>query len=170
MTRLIHFEIKNMPEMRVIGKTICPKMDMGDDNPVPAFWEKCFSDGVFKTLETLPNPLVKDYVGFMCDGPDKKTFTYICGMLFPKGTAVPEGFDYRDMPAMPTAVGWIQGPDKKVYADAYKLTHDEMIKQGFTLYSKNSYCMELYNCPRFTTPQPNGDVILDYYMPCQPKE
>jgi hypothetical protein len=31
------------------------------------------------------------------------------------------------------------------------------------------WCMELYACPRFKRPDENGNVILDYYIPCKKK-
>ncbi len=168
MSSLINFEFRSLPAMRIIGKAICPKMDM-QDNPIPAFWSKCFTDGTFKILTELPAEHVdKDYVGFMCDWDGKDTFTYICGMLLAAGTPVPAGFDFKDVPASTAAVGWIRGPEKENYQAAHTLTQQELEKKGYCSNSAAGWCMEYYNCPRFTQPQTNGDVILDYYIPCQP--
>jgi len=169
MSVLVNFQFRSLPALRVIGKAVHPKMDM-KENPIPAFWEKCFSDGTFKVLSELPAEHVdKDYVGLMCDwGEGQETWTYICGMLLAAGTPVPEGFDYKDIPAATAAVAWIQGPEKENYQVAHPLTQQELEKRGFRFDQSAGWCMEYYNCPRFTQAQPNGDVILDYYMPCTP--
>jgi len=43
------------------------------------------------------------------------------------------------------------------------------IRQALTSlgYTNNdmTWCMELYNCPRFTEPDAQGNIILDYYIP-----
>lgn len=169
MSILINFQIKQLPALRIVGKAIHPLMDM-KVNPIPDFWSQCFGDGTFKTLENLPvKPVDDSYVGFM-SGWDagNGTFAYICGMLLPAGSPVPEGFTCMDLPAANVAVGWIQGPEKENYQVAHELTQQAMEKQGHKMILIDPWCMELYNCPRFTQPQPNGDVILDYYIPCQP--
>lgn len=168
MSSLANFQIRPLPALRVIGKAVYPKMDM-KENPIPAFWDQCFADGTFKTLTDLPAEHIdKDYVGFMCEWDGKVTFTYICGMLLAAGTPVPDGFIYKDIPASTVAVGWIQGPEKDNYQAAHAMTQQELEKRGYQCDNAAGWCMEYYNCPRFTQKQPNGDVILDYYIPCLP--
>ena len=44
-------------------------------------------------------------------------------------------------------------------------THDmclEELKARHLIRKENDWCFERYNCPRFTTPDANGNVILDY--------
>lgn len=171
MSELIEFQTRQLPVMRVIGKPVYPKMDM-KDNPIPAFWGKCFSENAFLILENLSQyHLDSAYVGFMCDWSDgNEVFTYLCGMLMTPDCPVPEGYVYRDFPASTAAVGWIRGPEKDNYKVAHKLTQEELEKQGYRVDKAAKWCMELYNCPRFTEPKENGDVILDYYIPCVPTE
>jgi predicted transcriptional regulator YdeE len=168
MIKLIKLEIKQLPDLRIIGKIVRPNLDM-NENPIPAFWQQCFSDGTFTTLEGLAEyHLDSSYVGWMSDwtvGEGK--FTYLCGMLMLSETPVPEGFVFRDVLTSTIAVGWIQGPEKEIYPVAHELTQKALEEQGYIVDNNAIWCMELYACPRFTKPMDNGDVILDYYIPCK---
>ena len=82
-------------------------------------------------------------------------------------TPVPEGFVYRDIPASTVATGWIQGLEKDVYSVAYDYTLKALEDQGYNVDEESPWCMELYNCPRFTSPMENGEIILDFYIPCR---
>lgn len=167
MAKLVSLQINGLPEVRIMGKAIYPIMD-NNENPIPAFWGKCFNDGTFKKLEELKEHHIdSSYVGWMGDW-DTSTgkFTYICGMLMKPGTPIPEGFIYRDVPASTVAIGWIQGLEEDVYSAAHELTLKAMEEEGYKIDESASWCMELYNCPRFTEPDENGEVILDYYIPC----
>jgi len=105
MSRLVNFQTKHMPAIRVIGKGIRMNMDM-KENPIPALWEECFAKGTFKALEGMHGQIVeKDYVGLICDwSKETKAYTYICGMIMNSGCPVPEGFTYRDFPASAVAI------------------------------------------------------------------
>lgn len=166
MSKLIQLEIKPLPAFRIIGKEI--RVRMGGENPIPAFWSRCFADGTFSVLEAMGDSVFcGDYVGFMCDYQSADgCFTYLCGMMMKPGAGIPEGFGSRDVADSTVAVGWIQGPEKDNYPAAHTMTEQEMGKQGFVADGPAGWCMELYNCPRFTQPMENGDVILDYYIPC----
>ena len=170
MAKLIQLEIKELGEWCVAGKPI--QSQLGMVNPIPAFWDTCFADGTFAKLEALGEQvLCPDYVGFMTDwvGGDGP-FTYIVGMMMKPGLSLPqegyEGFVSRSVAASTAAIGYIQGdstPD--VCMNAHELTSAALEEKGFIL-GGSDWCMELYNCPRFTTPDENGQIILDYYAPC----
>ena len=166
MSQLVKFEVEDLPAMRIVGKAVYPKMDM-KENPIPAFWGQCFGDDTFSTLEAQASDVLDaSYVGFMCDWSGTGHFTYICGMMMKAGCSVPEGFAYKDCAPAKAAIGWIQGQEKENYDAAHQFTQGEMEKQGYQFDEQAQWCMELYNCPRFTQPMENGDVILDYYIPC----
>lgn len=170
MAKLINIQIDKLPDMRIIGKLIRPKLDM-EENPIPEFWQKCFNDGTFETLEKLEEHSIDtSYVGWMSDWSNiDGKFTYICGILMEAGTPVPDGFTYRDIPGSTVAIGWIQGPEKETYPVAHGLTEEAMKEQGYEIDEDDPWCMELYNCPRFTSPKENGDIVLDYYIACRKK-
>lgn len=169
MGKLIDFKVAEIPEVLLIGKEIRYSIEeqMKGNNPLPAFWGRCFADDTFPALESQSDLIYDDsYVGVMLDW-DKGDgeFTYIVGMLMKNGSDVPEGFVSRKIDTTRVAIGWIQGGDTQdVCSNAHELTEQALKAEG---YSNNGmkWFMELYNCPRFTTPDENGQIILDYYIP-----
>ena len=86
------------------------------------------------------------------------------GMLFPVDAPVPDGFEAVDLEPLDYAVCYLYG--KQDSADFYTMvTHQLCLEalrtQGYKR-RENSWCFERYQCPRFTTPDENGNVILDY--------
>lgn len=86
------------------------------------------------------------------------------GMIFPSDTAVPNGFDAAELEPMEFAVCYLC--DKQGSSDFYTFeTHQLCLKaigeHGFTR-KEDDWCFERYQCPRFTTPDEAGNVILDY--------
>lgn len=171
MAKLVNLKINELPKIRVIGKTVRLNLEMGN-NPIPVLWEQCFNDGTFSILEKLmEHHIDSSYVGWMGDWNNGDgRFTYLCGMLMKPEAPVPEGFVYRDIPASTVAIGWIQGLEKEAYSVAHEYTQKAMEEHGYKADEDALWCMELYNCPRFTKPMENGDIILDYYIPCKKKD
>ena len=171
MAKLVNLQINELSKMRIIGKIVRPNLDM-EDNPIPALWGQCFNDGTFSILDELTEHHIdSSYVGWMSDwNNDDGRFTYLCGMLMKPETPVPEGFVYRDIAASTVAIGWIQGLEKETYPVAHEFTQKAMDEHGYKEDEDALWCMELYNCPRFTKPMENGDIILDYYIPCKKKD
>ena len=169
MSQLIHFEIKELPTVHLVGKEIrySEEAHMKGDNRIPGLWDQCFSEGIFAQLESQADYLYDDsYVGVMLDW-DKGdgNFSYVCGMLMKPGVSVPEGFICHTLEAAKAAVGWIRGKDTAdVCSTAHAMTEERLKAEGHNC-QQMRWCMELYNCPRFTTPDENGDIILDYYIP-----
>jgi hypothetical protein len=54
---------------------------------------------------------------------------------------------------------------KDIKGDINKITQKVMEEKGYKVDATAYWCMELYNCPRFTIPMENGEIILDYYIP-----
>ena len=169
MGKLMRFEIREMPEVRVIGKQIRYSMDamMHGDNRIPGLWEQCFADGIFGRLEADAAQVYDPaYVGIMLDWDrGDGDFTYVCGMLMKPGAETPEGYVSYPISAAKAAVGYIQGSDvQDVCGSAHAETEKALREHGHTN-ANMGWCMELYNCPRFTKPDENGQIILDYYIP-----
>jgi hypothetical protein len=166
MPEIIKTYKQNVPAARFIGKKY------GDGDRVNGFfgakWEEWFQNGWFAVLEKLDGvgAFYEDadaYIGLM-RSKDGEPFEYWIGMFTPVGTAVPEGFESVDFPESVLGVTWVKGPEWSVYmqedACAQKLTagggkikNDE---KGATWF------FERYGCPRFTTPDEEGNVILDF--------
>jgi predicted transcriptional regulator YdeE len=172
MAELIRFEVIDLPETYVVGKLLRADMEMQKvENPIPAFWGDCFSKNSFKTLEDL-NAYVSDpsYVGLMCDWMSGDgCFSYICGMMMKPGCPVPEGYAAKTLPTSKVAVGWIRAEqESELYQVAHQYTQEALEKAGYTAEGLE-WCMEVYNCPRFTTRDDQGRITLDYYIPCRVK-
>jgi predicted transcriptional regulator YdeE len=169
MGRLVKFEVGELPDVLIVGKELRCNMEelMKGNNPIPAFWGKCFEENIFATLEEQTDLIYnKDYVGIMLDWNNDDSHTsYIVGMLMKPGAAVPAGYFSRDLEATKVAIGFIQGKDTPdVCSNAHELTEQALKSEDFTC-EKMTWCMELYNCPRYTTPDENDEIILDYYIP-----
>lgn len=169
MGTLVKFEIKSLPALKLVGKEIRYSMEdhMKGDNRLPAFWDKCFADDIFSPLEKQSEYIYDNStVGFMFDW-DKGdgNFSYVVGMLMKDGVSVPDGYFCRDIEESDVAIGWISGKDTAdVCSAAHSQTEQALREKGYKCDHMN-WCMELYNCPRFTTPDENGNIILDYYIP-----
>lgn len=86
------------------------------------------------------------------------------GMLFPQHIAVPEGFEYIDIEPMDYALCYLydkEGSEDFYTMDTHNMCIEELKAHGFKR-KEDEWCFERYNCPRFTTPDENGNVILDY--------
>jgi predicted transcriptional regulator YdeE len=169
MAELLNFETTVLPETLVIGKQTRIPMESvkGPENPLPGFWDKCHADGTFQALEAMGDFIYnKDYVGVMLDWDrGDGNFTYVVGMLMKVGAAVPEGFVSYTIGPSKVAFSWIRGENTAdACAGAHTLT--EMFLEECGLSCENmTWSMELYNCPRYTSPNADGEIIIDYYVP-----
>lgn len=169
MAQIIKTYTQKLPAVRFIGKCF------GDGDRVNGgfakHWGDAFGGNWFGTIESAAGgtdeiaALFEDagaYIGLMrfCDG---EPFQYWIGMFTPAGTPVPEGFNYVDFDESELGVAWLKG--KEDNGELYG-KEDEcmqaMVKAGITFSEKKVWWfMERYQCPRFTTPDENGEVILD---------
>lgn len=157
---------EHLPSLRFIGKRYTNADRIGGFGHK---WGEWFENGWFETLEKLgeANDIENGYLGLMrCDSGFENSFEYWIGMFLPVETAVPEGFEFIDLKESDVAVCWIKGKeDEGIYAmhDACIAKVQENGMGNFREDDNNRACFfERYNCPRFTTPDENGDVILDY--------
>ena len=154
VVEIVEIKKESWPACRLIGKR-------GGD------WGAWWANGWFEPLEKL-TPLAQNgdaYIGavHIANGAPERWI----GMVFPADTPVPEGYEYADVPAMDYAVCYLR--DKDGSGDFYTMeTHDRCLaalkEQGFTR-KEDDWCFERYNCPRFTTPDENGLVVLEYSHP-----
>lgn len=171
MGKIIMLQVKNLPALCVVGKQLKVSMpDLQKENPIPAFWQQCLSDGSFTILAKQTDFIANDaYVGWMADwSRNDGYFTYICGMLMKVDCPIPAGgFVLRKIEPSTVAIGWLQGSSPaEVSSIAHEATRKALEEEGYSC-ENAQWCMELYNCPRFTTPDENGNIILDYYIPCK---
>lgn len=159
--KILEIQQESCPATRFIGKKYANSPNWGE------WWEHNW----FATLEAIPSiPFNGDaYIGavHIVNGMPE----YWIGMFFPANTQVPDGFDYIDIEPMNYAVCYLYG---KEYSDAfYKMeTHNmclDALKAHNLKRKEDDWCFERYNCPRFTTPDEHGNVILDYGLSIESK-
>lgn len=93
-----------------------------------------------------------------------KLIEYWVGMFTPADTVVPEGFDYIDFPAVGLGTCWIYGKENEVHGTIGKC-RASVESIGLTIWKDaegSEWSFENGLCPRFTTPDEKGNVILDY--------
>ena len=164
MAEIIKTYRQNIGAMRFIGK----KYVNGDriDGHFGAKWDEWHENGWFGVIEKQTGGSFKDiyedgdaYIGLMRekDG-DFNTFEYWIGIFTPENTAVPEGFDFIDFKESALGVCWTYGPEHEVYM-LEGACGERLAKEGFE--TVTDWCFERYACPRFTTPDEKGNIILD---------
>ena len=138
-----------------------------------AKWGEWFSRGTFAALEPIVGeipgyPDSDAYVGLM-RYREGEPFEYWIGMYAAAGTPVPDGFACVDFSAGEMAVAWVYDSEGEVYGreeDAMHALEEAGIPVARTP-DGAIWCAERYVCPRFTTPDEKGCVILDLCFPAQ---
>lgn len=128
-------------------------------------WGEWWSKGLFDILEKLPNvSSLNDngYIGLMQSGEDG--FEYWIGMFFESGTDAPEGFEELYIESAEFEVFYLCGSEEsgELFGDVpHRLCVSRLFEEQLSE-KKGGIRFERYNCPRYTTPDENGKVILDY--------
>lgn len=129
-----------------------------------ANWGEWWENDWFARLETMPGLPINDngYIGavHIVNGMPE----YWIGMFFATDTEAPEGFGYVDIEPLDYAVFYLYGKDKSgefYTADTHNMCLEEL-KTHHWKRKEDDWCFERYNCPRYTTPDEEGNVILDY--------
>lgn len=167
MPSLVRFEVQTLPALVAVGRAVRVRMADEMDDPVQDLWARCHGDGTLDELAALDtwNP---SRVGWMGDFDARtSSFVYLAGMLLPEGAAVPDGFDVRPVTPGQVAVGWVQGDADELVPLAQDLTEQAMAGADLVPDEDAGWALELYNAPRFTEPGPDGQVIVDFYVPCK---
>lgn len=153
--KIMDVKRESWPEVRFVGK----KYSDG------SHWGEWWQNGWFSLLEGVPGLLPMNEEGNfgimrIVDG----MLEYWIGMFFDRTAEAPEGFEYVDIEPLEYAVFYLYGNEHngELYGlDPHNLCLEELNKKGWRRW-EDFWCFERYNCPRFTTPDENGNVILDY--------
>ncbi|MCI8633876.1 MAG: GyrI-like domain-containing protein [Lachnospiraceae bacterium] len=156
-----------LPKARFIG--ICYTEKDRENGTFGAKWGEWFATNRFQALEALGALEESEgaYAAAMRMTEGGRDMEYWIGMLFPAGTEAPEGYAYVDMAPQEYALLWIRGNEQsgEIYGEtAWNLCLGALQKNGWTI-KEDGWSFEIYNCPRFTTPDQDGNVILDYLIP-----
>lgn len=162
MAEMIKTFREDVPAMRFIGKKY------------PNFgpmWGEWFANGWFDVIETAMGgteailKIWKNGAGYI--GLERRAenqpFEYWLGMFTPANTSVPDGFSCIDFPAMGLGTCWIYGKEKEVHNTSG--CKAAVQNQGMRLWQDAAggvWSFENCLCPRYTTPDEQGNVIMDY--------
>lgn len=156
---------QQVPAMRFIGK----KYFDGDrvNGSFAVKWCEWFDKGWFAQIQGSfdAKALYEDgdaTIGLM-RWKEGEPFEYWIGAFCPIGTIVPEGFLSVDFPPATLGVAWVYGKEQEVFGQEYECA-EALKKQGVEIISDEQgayWFFERYVCPRFTTPDADGNVILD---------
>lgn len=164
MNRVIKVYKQEVPAMRFIGKKY-----HGEEGY--SHWGDFFANGWFDEIENAMNG-VKNITDIWVDGGGYVGMEfrkggilsdYWIGMFCPVNTKVPDGFDCYDFPMGNIGVCWNYGKEDEVHDISENQKY--IMDQGMELWVDDSGATVQFEnglCPRFTTPDENGNVILDY--------
>ena len=162
MAEIIKTYKQSIPALRFIGKKYTDEDRV--DGSFGAKWGEWFQNGWFDALESLFDDEFikiyedgKAYIGLMKEVNDG--FEYWVGMFAPEKTTVPNGYISIDYNEGELGVCWIYGSESEVYMLEGQCG-EKLEKEGFNICI--DWCFERYACPRFTTPDDKGNIILNY--------
>lgn len=148
-----------MPAIRLIGRSIRDRL-YSNPSPCPAFWSAYFRHGHHLVTDALPHEIPHTMAWSGDYSPQTGEYTYLVCVACPAGTAVPAGFEHRDLPAAYVAHGKIGATP----AEAYELSQydDPLRRQGFARVDEGwgefyphpgqvTFCL-LFTCRRIPSP------------------
>lgn len=152
---------EKIPNMRFIGKKY------GEFGHWDEFWANDWFGILEKTMGG-PDAILNiwenggGYVGLEHRSPES-VFEYWIGMFTPAETSVPDGFEYKDFAGLSLGTCWIYGYEADIHDTS--ACRSEVVKNGMIIWKDENggtWSFENCLCPRYTTPDENGKIILDY--------
>ncbi|MBP1756623.1 MAG: hypothetical protein H6Q59_3021 [Firmicutes bacterium] len=151
---------ESLPALRLIGKRYTD-MDRGPLGGFGLKWDEWFQRGYHIPLFQL-GPIVESaFIGCM---RHNEGLEYWTGMFFPENTPVPENYQSIDIPMGDIGVCWLHGraASGELYGEhIHVLCVNKFMEAGWQI-ADNSWFFERYVNPRFSKPDEEGKVILDY--------
>ncbi len=161
MAEIIKTFKEDIPPLRFIGKKYA---EFGH-------WGEWWQNDWFGTLERAMGGTDKilaiwqnggGYVGLEHWTPNAP-FAYWLGMFAPIDTPVPEGFEYVDFTDVALGTCWIYGAEQEVHDTSACVP--ALLQNGMTVRKDadgGTWSFENCLCPRYTNPDEQGKIILDY--------
>lgn len=161
MAEIIKVFRENIPTMRFIGKKY---NNFG-------YWGEWWQNGWFDLLEQIMGGTDKilaiwenggGYIGVERRA-EGDPFEYYIGMLTPENTPVPDGFVSIDFKDLSLGTCWIYGTENEVHDTSD--CKQKLAEVGMEIWQDENgavWSFENCLCPRYTTPDENGNIILDY--------
>ena len=156
---IVRIEREDAPALRFIGKKYAADVNFG------AMWGQWWGNGWFDALDRLEGRAALNQDSY-CAAKRivNGELEYWIGMFFDPATEAPEGYESANMPPMRYAVCYLRDRENSPELTSFE-THNRCLEalaeQGFQR-KEDDWCFERYQCPRYTTPDEEGRVILDY--------
>lgn len=163
MVTILETRQETYPAVQLIGR----RYTDADRDAFGSFgekWQDWFRSGRFDALRQCGgiDQVSDDFIGAMrCT---EAGFEYWIGVLMAPEDPVPPGFEAVPIPAGNLGVCFLYGRDGSsdlFGMDAHNACVAAWQSQGWTP-APDAWFLERYNCPRYTTPDEQGNVILDY--------
>ncbi len=161
MASIIKVYKETAPALMLVGKAYYEE-DRDAYGTYSGKWKEWFAKGWFSSLGAQGRPCFGGgYVGAM--RMNEGVFEYWIGMLMEENTAIPAGFSGVAVSGGAYATAWIQGKDEPALYEMHDACMAAFTQKGWKI-AKDAWYIERYSCPRFTQPDENGEVILDYVV------
>ncbi len=167
MAEVIKVYKQTVPAMRFIGKKYTDN-DRINGN-FSAKWGEWFSHNWFSAISNqiskcinLNYDEISDYIGLM-RWKEGEPFQYWIGLFTPETTLAPDGFEYVDFPESQLGICWVYGKEGEVYGREAECS-GKLMDEGFSIIPDTNnawWFFERYCSPRFTTPDYQGNIVLD---------
>jgi predicted transcriptional regulator YdeE len=158
--KLIDFVVKNIGDVKLIGKEIRCIMNHPEGNPIPDFWMRCFKDDTFKVLDNPERIFGNAMIGWSGNfNPGDNSFSYVIGGFVRKSFPAPANFRAIDITHKEFAAGTIKGKEPDIYYSAYGFVKDEAQRRNCKLDDDAGYAMEWYD-ERFDSGNPEKVIEL----------
>lgn len=157
MAEIIKVYKERIPAMRFIGKRYS---EIG-------YWDEWFENGWFDAIKKAVGPVPWEnsggYIGLERHR-DGEPFEYWLGMFAPPDTEASEDFLFLDFEEGNLGVCWIYGREDEVHL-LTRRCRQRLESEGMEIKPDKHgavWCFENCLCPRYTTPDENGNIVLDY--------
>lgn len=153
---------QKMPAVKLVGK--CYREEEKENGTFAGKWGEWFEKDWFSPLKLEGgDEAFEDCDAFigLCRCKEGEPFEYWIGVFLPPDAPVPEGYDSVALDAGDIGVAWVYGKEPDVY---FCCCLERLGAEGMEWAADAEgvkYCFERYVSPRFTSPDPQGNIILD---------
>lgn len=170
MYEIVNVYREPMPACRFIGK-MYGDSDRDEHGSFMPAWNEFIVKNRFTAIEEAAggkdavramSPDGDSYIGLMRWAQDEP-FQYWIGLFVPAGTPAPEGLAYVDFNDAELGTCWVRGMTNEVFGHE-DVCARKLMDKGWEIASfpdGSGWFFERYGTKRFTSPDPQGQIILD---------
>lgn len=156
---IVRIEREETPAVRFIGKKYPVGANYG------AAWGQWWGNGWFEPLDKLEGRAAINQDSY-CAAKRivNGDLEYWIGMFFEPTVEAPEGYESVEVGPLSFAVCWLKDREDSpelTGLEAHNRCLEALAEQGMVR-KEDDWCFERYECPRYTTPDEEGKIILDY--------